>query len=155
MKAIFNDQINDRFWSNDITSADERLIDDIWYNDDTLFLNMQHSKVFAGISSWSELSLMHYHILIYATFDMLDSFNGKDIDEITFRFREPFTSLRYIAAALRKFFILDYVSGFDTIIISRDKQNKVYIKLEKEYVFSFEDNKPKNNVIQLVVDNTK
>lgn len=152
MKVIFGDHVSDKFWSIEITDADELYIDDIWKLDDTLFLNMKNN-IFENIFSWSDLDLIHYQILIYATFDLVKNSDDK-LDEITTRFREPFYSLRLIATSLIKYFYLNNLQGFDTLYISRSDDNKIHINTEKKFVFSFNETKPKNK-LQLVIDNTK
>ncbi|MNY29957.1 hypothetical protein D3C86_1640340 [compost metagenome] len=103
--------------------------------------------------------MVHYQILLFKAFDLLGV--NHPMDEVTVRYREPFSTFRFLAMAIVKMSKLNGVDGFDSLTIARPREARVVVDFRRTYRFDWDSYvppapKPKFvNPFQVIVDNTK
>lgn len=154
----FVDAIHGHAWSVELQDQDEIFLNDVWFKEDALLVGLSAQEPFVGRTTWSDLEMVHYQILLFRAFDLLGS--DTPMDEITVRYREPFSTFRFLATAITKLAKLDGVTGFDNVTISRPRDNRVAVDFRRLFRFDWDSYvppkpKPKGNPFQVIVDNTK
>lgn len=154
----FIDSIHGHSWSIELQDQDEIFLNDVWYKEDALLVGLSQQEPFVGRTTWSDLEMVHYQILLFKAFDHLDA--DTPMDEISIRYREPFSTFRFLSAAVSKFAKLEGIAGFENISIYRPKDNRVIIDFRRVFRFDWDSYvpprpKPKGNPFQVIVDNTK
>jgi hypothetical protein len=158
MFVDFIDAVHGNTWSVELSEKDTIFVNDTWYRQDELLVDLSDtSELFAGKTAWADLELIHYQLLLFRAFDYLRPKHTED--EMTVRFKEPFATFRFLAAALVKFHYLNGVTGFDTLVISRPKEAQVVIDFRLTTRFDWNEytppKPPAKPIFHVVVDNTK
>ncbi len=154
----FIDSIHGHSWSIELQDQDEIFLNDVWYKEDALLVGLSQQEPFVGRTTWSDLEMVHYQILLFKAFDHLES--DTPMDEISIRYREPFSTFRFLSTAVSKLAKLEGITGFENISIYRPKDNRVIIDFRRVFRFDWDSYvpprpKPKGNPFQVIVDNTK
>lgn len=155
----------DHSWSVELTDRDEIFINDVWYKEDSLLVELKDQEPFSGRTAWCDLDMIHYQLLLFKCFDLLGE--NHPMDDLTVKYKEPFATFKFLASAIVKMSKLNGVMGFDTVTIMRPRENRIVVDFRRTYRFDWESYVPpkpehtaeiipiKKNPFQLVVDNTK
>ena len=154
----FVDAVNSNVWSINLTLQDEIFINDVWYREDILLVDLSKTEPFTGKTTWSDLEILHYQILLFRAFDKL--LPDHPIDELAIKFKEPFQTFKFLASAIAKMANIEGITGYDRIIIARPFDSRVVVDFRRTFRFNWDTYvppapKPKRAPFQLVVDNTK
>lgn len=155
----FVDAVHSHTWSVELSDQDEIFLNEVWYKEDQLLVGLSHQEPFKNRTTWSDLEMVHYQILLMKAFDLLGE--NHPMDDITVRFREPFATFRFLATGIVKMSKLNGVDGFDNLTISRPREARIVVDFRRIYRFDWDSYvppapKPKIvNPFQIVVDNTK
>lgn len=156
MITFFSDDVLNLSWSAELTDKDDVFLNDVWYNGDQLLLELSRTvPMFYNKTSWSDLDLDHFQVLILKCFDHLQE--DQNMDQLTLSYKEPFTSFRFLAGAFIKCARIADVRGFEMVSFKRTRNGRLHVELTKTFSFAFEEvsrPKPKPS-FTVVVDNTK
>lgn len=161
VRIDFNDVPYDHAWSVELTDQDEIFINDVWFKEDILLVELKGQEPFTGRTTWSDLEMIHYQLLLIKCFDLLGE--NHPLDDVTVRYREPFSTFKFLASALVKMSRINGVTGFDRVLITRPVEDRILIEFSRSFRFDWSayvppkiEQKPvKRNPFQVVVDNTK
>lgn len=158
MFVDFIDGVHGNTWAIELNEKDTIFLNDTWYREDELLVDLSNTtEPFRGRTCWADLELIHYQLLLFRAFDYLKPNSAED--ELAVRFREPFSTFRFLASALVKMSYLNGVSGFDNVLISRPKEARVTIEFRLTHRFDWDEYVPPQPrakpTFQVVVDNTK
>ena len=147
-------------WTTELSERDEIFVNDVWYKEDSLLVELCDQELFRNKTTWSDLELIHYQLLLMKCFDHLGP--NPAMDDITLRYKEPFLTFRFFASCVVKMARIDGLTGFDTLTIARPKENRILIDFRKTFKFDWNEFTPPNvepivkkHPFQLIVDNTK
>lgn len=160
----FVDVVEDHIWSVEMTTREENKVNDAWYREDTLLVELSDQEPFAGKTRWCDLEMIHYQLLLFKAFDLLRS--DAEVTTYNIEHRQPFLTFTFLASAIVKLNKLNGVDGFDRLIIARPRDSIVNIDFRKSYRFDWDryippapipqiSVKPKANPFRVVVDNSK
>lgn len=154
----FVDAVNHNMWEITLSTQDEIFVNESWYHEDVLLVNLSNQEPFTGRTTWSDLEMLHYQILLLTAFDKVVP--DHPMDDISVRFREPFATFRFLATCIAKMAKIEGIDGFDKIEIVRPLDARIVVDFRKTFRFNWNAYvppapPPAKPVFQLVVDNTK
>lgn len=160
----FVDIPHDNVWSVELTTKDEVLVNDVWYREDQLLVELSHQEPFLGKTKWCDLEMIHYQLLLYKAFDLLDP--QTKVTTFNVEHREPFLTFSFLASAIVKMCHINGISGFDRVMISRPVESRITVDFRKTFRFDWDqyvppappekiDKAAKVNPFRVVVDNSK
>lgn len=162
VEVFFVDAVHDLNWTVELSERDEIFVNDVWYKEDVLLVELKDQEPFRNRTTWSDLEVIHFQLLLFKCFDLLRE--DHPMDDTTVRYREPFATFRFMAAAIVKMCRLNDINGFDQMTILRPKEGRVVIDFRRTFRFDWDAYmpprpepvlKPKKNPFQVIVDNTK
>jgi len=162
VRVDFVDSLNAINWVVELTDRDEIFLNEVWYKSDVLLDELKDQEPFRNRTRWSDLEMIHYQLLLFKCFDLL----GPDtpLDDLTIRYKEPFSTFRFFASAIVKMSRVDGVTGFDEMTIMRPKESRIVVDFRRTFRFDWDAYIPprpepkvevKKNPFHVIVDNTK
>jgi hypothetical protein len=162
--AEFVDVPNNLVWSTELTSRDENMVNDAWYREDNLLVELDGQEPFVGKTRWCDLEMIHYQLLLFKAFDYMKP--DTQVTTYNIEHRQPFLTFTFLTSCIVKFNKLNGLDGFDRVIVSRPFSPNVNVDFRKVYRFDWNRYVPpspqtqsltttKTNPFHVVVDNTK
>ena len=150
MKITINDFQTNRFFSFVLTEQDFTFVEDHWENEDRLLLDLQHTELFEGFTTWDSLADFHYQFLITNNILKMDELSNEEIhneDNPTIK------SIRFLLTCY-VFLMENPCQTVTALTIDRVREEVATYTVTMRSVLSLSPKKP-SSPFKVVVDNTK
>lgn len=150
VSILVNDYVsNDNYYLHH-TDNDLKKIEDNWYHQDSLLVNLQHTSLFKNRTRWCDLKPIHFNLLIVRNFVHIDNLKHSQRHDCS---HPVLQSLMFLILALAKCLYVNSDSNVEFLKINRIKSDVVNFSYQAS--ICLEIIKEEQRELKVVVDNTK
>lgn len=153
--VLLDDHVQNKSFHLVFTDKEFVVIDTHWNDQDRLLVDLSDTVVFENRTRWSELSPMHYQLLITKNLSRLDALSD---DEQMDENNETVKSLHFLITGLLKCLETNTGSNIDLMRIERIADDNITFTFSARVCLQIGNKSAKecrNNPFRIVVDNTK